>query len=92
MSVDTVRIELTSRQVDLMLEYSCPFEKDEKQLKELRKRRGDFHVLESDDFYAPLLIGDILDVVKKTNDECLLDELIEIGDIIGMAISSDFNR
>lgn len=88
MGVTTVRIEVTNRQIDLMLEYACPFEKEEKQLKELQKKRGNLHILESCDFYAPRLIGDIAHYAKKVNDEGLLEELIEITEIIDMAISN----
>lgn len=88
MGIQTVRIEVTSRQVDLMLEYACPFEDEEKQLIELQKRKGDFHVLESCDFYAPRLIGDIAHYAKQVDDEALFEELVEITEIIEMAISS----
>jgi hypothetical protein len=88
MSKGSVRIELTSRQVELLLEYSCPFEKEEGQLNKLQNRKGDFHVLISNDFYAPLLIGDIVHYAKEIDDEYLLDELDELAEIISMAISA----
>ena len=88
MGIKTVLIELTSRQVDLLLEYSYPFDNEEEQLKNLQKERGEFHTLKSDDFYAPILIGDICHCAKKVDDEYLLEELDEIADIIEMAISS----
>lgn len=88
MGVKNILIGLTSRQVDLMLKYTCPFEKEEKQLKAIQKDPGNLHVLESCDFYAPRLIGDIVHYAKEIDDEYLLEELDEIADIIEMAISS----
>ena len=88
MGVTNVLIGLTSRQVDLMLEYTCPFEEEEKQLKAMQKDPGHPHVLESCDFNGPMLIGDIVHYAKEIDDEYLLEELDEIAEIIEMAISS----
>jgi len=87
MGVKTVLIGLTSRQVDLMLMYACPFEKEEKQLRAIQEHPGHLHVLESCDFYAPRLIGDIAHYAKRVDDEDLFEELIDIAETIEMAIS-----
>jgi hypothetical protein len=86
MSIETVRIELTQRQVELLLKYTDPFDDEENQLKKFNGKSG-YHILESDDFYAPRLAGDIVYSAKKIDDDFLLEELIELADIIESSIS-----
>ena len=77
-----MKIELSSRQVDLLLRYGYAFEDEEKQLKECSEKSDEWHVLVSDDFYAPRLIGDLVYSAKKIRNESVLDELDELCDVI----------
>ena len=86
MSLNKVKIELSSRQVDLLLKYGYAFENEEKQLKKFSEKRSNWHVLVSDDFYAPRLVGDLVYSAKKLTDESILDELDELSDEIDIAI------
>ena len=82
MSLNKVKIELSSRQVDLLLRYGYAFEDEEKQLKKFSEKSDEWHVLVSDDFYAPRLIGDLVYSAKKISNESVLDELDEVCDVI----------
>jgi len=92
MSLPLVEIELTNRQVELLIEYACPFEDEGKQLEEISGKSGDFHVLQTDDFYAPLLIGDLLEAAKGIQSDALFDELEELWDIIDTSIQMAKNK
>lgn len=87
MSIENIKIELTSRQVEVLLEYSYPFDNEEQQLKELHGKAGDFHILITDDFYGPRLIGDLVYSANSISNGSLLDEFEELCDLIDMAIS-----
>ena len=86
MSLKKIKIELTSRQVNLLIKYGYAFEDEEKQLKAFSKKIDEWHVLVSDDFYAPKLIGDLVYSAKRLTDESVLDELDELCDVIDTSI------
>ena len=84
--MERVEIELTSRQVEILLVYSHPFDEEEEQLKSFAGKPGN-HRLKSDEFYLPRLIGDLVYSAKTIHDETLLEEFDEICTIIESTIS-----
>jgi len=77
MSVDIVEVTLSQREVNLLLDYSCPFEHEQEQLESFKDNPGR-HILKVETFYLPHLIGDLVYSAKKVNDQLLLNEIDQI--------------
>lgn len=73
----TVEIMLNQREVNLLLEYAYPFDKEREQLDRYRDAPGT-HTLKVDTFYLSRLIGDLVYSAKEIEDEGLLEELNRI--------------
>jgi len=87
MSIERVEVELTGRQVDLLLKYAYPFDFEEEQLLKFEKRKSKYHVLETCDFYGPRLVGDLFHATKNIVGDSLVEELDELASIIETSIS-----
>jgi hypothetical protein len=72
-----LEVELTDLQVEILLEYGYPFEREEKQLKEFAIRKGS-HLLKTCDFYLPRLSGDLVYSLKNGVDESIAEEFDEL--------------
>jgi hypothetical protein len=78
-STDDIKsVSLTQREVDLLLQYSYPFDDEEEQLRAFNGRGGT-HVLKVDSFYLSRLIGDLVYSAKSI--QSLLDELDALCDV-----------
>lgn len=86
MSVKPVHIELTKRQIELLLKYSYPFDHEREQLERMNGIKDEFQELSTDDFYAPRLVGDLAYSAKEIDNEMLLDELDELCEIVDTAL------
>lgn len=86
MSVKNVEVELTGRQAEILVKYTYPFDEDKEQLESFIGKPGN-HRLKSDDFYLPMITGDLVYSAKKINDGNLLDEFDGICTIIELAVS-----
>src|ERR1019366_2755468 len=79
-STDDIKsVSLTQREVDLLLQYSYPFDDEEEQLRAFHGRGGT-HVLKVDSFYLSRLIGDL--VYSAKSNQSLLDELDALCDVL----------
>ncbi len=67
-------IELTSRELHLLLEYSCPFEEQEQVLRASKAVRG-YHRVRLDSFWIEMLLGDVIRSAREITNRRLLDEL-----------------
>src|ERR1017187_3819696 len=76
---DIKSVSLTQREVDLLLQYSYPFDDEEEQLRAFHGRCGT-HVLKVDSFYLSRLIGDLVYSAKSI--QSLLDELDALCDVL----------
>lgn len=70
---DVVEVELSQREVNLLLEYAYPFDDEREQLEKFKDSPG-LHVLRVDTFYLSRLIGDLVYSAKGIEDEELLEE------------------
>ena len=78
---DIKSVQLTQREVNLLLRYGYPFEEIEAQLQECKDRKGT-HTLKISDFDLSHLIGDLVYSAKKINDEDLLEELDAVCSVL----------
>ena len=67
-------IELTSRELHLLLEYGYPFEEQEQVLRASKAVRG-YHRVRLDSFWIEMLLGDVIRSAREITNRRLLDEL-----------------
>jgi hypothetical protein len=79
-------IELTSRELHLLLEYGYPFEEQEQTLRESKAVRG-FHRVRIDSFWIEMLLGDVIRSERETINRRLLDELDGVCGALEVALS-----
>lgn len=81
-STDDIKsVSLTQREVDLLLQYSYPFDDVEEHLRAFHGK-GRTHVLKVDSFYLSRLIGDLVYSAKSIQSQSLLDELDALCDVL----------
>ena len=83
--IENVVVELSKRQVFLLLEYSYPFEAERNQLEQFHGNREP-HKFMCDTFYLPKLVSDLVYSAKQIYDGGILDELDELSSIMELAI------
>jgi hypothetical protein len=79
-------IELTSRELDLLLEYGYPFEEQEQTLRASKAVRG-FHRVRIDSFWIEMLLGDVIRSAREITNRRLLDELDGVCGALEVALS-----
>jgi hypothetical protein len=67
-------IELTSRELHLLLEYGYPFEEQAQTLRASKAVRG-YHRVRLDSFWIEMLLGDVIRSAREITNRRLLDEL-----------------
>jgi len=82
---DLCAVELTQREVDLLLKYGYPFPDAEAALRCSSAVRG-FHRVEIGDFWIEHLIADLVRSMKKIRSRGLLEELDELCDTLQFAL------
>jgi hypothetical protein len=80
-------IELTSRELDLLLEYGYPFEEQEQTLRASRAVRG-FHRVRIDSFWIEMMLADVIRSAREITNRRLLDELDGVCGALEVALSS----
>lgn len=78
---DLKSVQLTQREVNLLLRYGYPFEEIQAQLNACKNRQGT-HTLKISDFDLSHLIGDLVYSAKKINDDDLLEELDAVCSVL----------
>ena len=79
-------IELTSRELGLLLEYGYPFEEQEQILRASRAVRG-FHRVRIDSFWIEMMLADIIRSAREIANRRLLDELDGVCGALEVALS-----
>lgn len=78
-----ITVELSQREVKLLLRYGYPFEHESVQLKAFKNRKGP-HWLQIEPYYLPLLVADLVRSAKTLRSDVLLEEL----DILCIALEN----
>lgn len=79
-------IELTSRELHLLLKYGYPFEEEAQILRASKAVRG-FHRVRLDSFWIEMLLGDVIRSAREITNRRLLDELDEVCGALECALS-----
>ena len=79
-------IELTSRELRLLLEYGYPFEEQEQTLRASKAVRG-FHRVRIDSYWIEILLGDVIRSAREITNRRLLDELDGVCGALEWALS-----
>jgi hypothetical protein len=79
-------IELTSRELHLLLEYGYPFEEQEQVLRASKAVRG-YHRVRLDPFWIEMLLGDVIRSAREITNRRLLDELDGLCGALEWALS-----
>lgn len=67
-------VELTPREVELLIEYGCPWPKLEERLRASRAVRG-YHRLPINAYWIEMMIADVVRSAKEIRSRRLLEEL-----------------
>ena len=71
---DLRTLTLSQREVDLLLQYACPWPDDEERLRNSKPKRGQHHVqIECE--WISMMICDLVHSAKTLHNRALLDEL-----------------
>jgi hypothetical protein len=80
-------VELTARELRLLLKYGSPWPEDEQKLRASQAVDG-YHRLRIDAYWIEMMIADLVRSAKKIHNRALLDEL----DALGCALESALAR
>ena len=89
--INPIYIDLTGREVELLLAHTSPFDDEREQLKRFAGKAGT-HRLKTDDFYLSGLLADINHSSKDIYDEGLSDELDDLFTRLDIAFSAGTRR
>lgn len=71
---DLRTVELTPRELELLLEYGYPFPEEQRQLRSSKAVKG-WHRVPIGAYWIELMVADLVRSAKEINDEALLEEL-----------------
>ena len=77
MIVRSLTVELTSREVSLLLKYGYPFPDEEQKLRASKAVKG-MHRVRLGAYWIELMLGDLVRSAKEISSRRLLDELDEL--------------
>jgi hypothetical protein len=80
-------VELTSREVSLLLRYGYPF-RDEEQKLRASKAVGGIHRVRLGAYWIELMLGDLVRSAKEISSRRLLDELDELYSVLESSLNS----
>ena len=80
----SVEVELTLREVDLLLEYAYVMDEELEQLKRFKGEPG-YHLLKTDGYSITGFIADLVHHAKKTNNDQLLADFDELCTVMETA-------
>ena len=84
----TCRLELTVRELALLLKYGLPFDEEAEQLRSSKVMNG-MHVAHVDPYWVSLWTADIVRSAKKIRSQGLLEELDALCDVLENAENHD---
>jgi hypothetical protein len=84
---DLRTVELTSREVSLLLKYGYPF-RDEEQKLRASKAVGGIHRVRLGAYWIELMLGDLVRSAKEISSRRLLDELDELYSVLESSLNS----
>ena len=84
MSIEVFEIELSQREVQLLLKYAYPFEHEQAELESVKSKSG-IHLLQFETGSVFRLISDLVSTAKTINNFNLLEELDELCSILERA-------
>jgi hypothetical protein len=88
MTDQTCKLELTPRELALLLKYGLPFDEEAEQLRSSKVRNG-LHVAHVDPYWMSMWTADIVRSAKKTCSRSLLEELDALCDVLENAEKHD---
>jgi hypothetical protein len=77
-------VEISQREVQLLLRYGYPFDDVRAQLESFKTRKGP-HSLQIDSFYLPRLTADLVYSAKKIRSRTTLHEIDELCSVLDHA-------
>jgi hypothetical protein len=84
---DLRTVELSSREVSLLLKYGYPF-RDEEQKLRASKAVGGMHRVRLGSYWIELMLGDLVRSAKEISSRRLLDELDELYSVLESSLNS----
>jgi len=79
-----VTVELSQREVKLLLRYGYPFEEAKEQLEAFKDRKGT-HRLKIDTFYLSMTIADLVRSAKTIRSDAVLEEIDALCSVLESA-------
>jgi hypothetical protein len=84
---DLRTVELTTREVSLLLKYGYPFADEERKLRASRAVDG-IHRVHLGSYWIELMLGDLVRSAKEIRSHRLLDELDELYSVLESSLNS----
>jgi hypothetical protein len=84
---DLRTVELTTREVGLLLEYGYPFPDEEQKLRASKAVEG-IHRVRLGSYWIELMLGDLVRSAKEIRSRRLLDELDELYSVLESSLNS----
>lgn len=84
---DLRTVELTSREVSLLLKYGYPF-RDEEQKLRASKAVGGIHRVRLGTYWIEVMLGDLVRSAQEISSRRLLDELDELYSVLESSLNS----
>gem|GEM_PF-852017 len=81
---DVIEVELSQREVQLLLKYAYPFDHEQAQLDSVSAKAG-YHLLQFEIGTTLGLIGDLVSSARKIKRSNLLEELDELCSVLELA-------
>jgi hypothetical protein len=84
---DLHTLELTTREVKLLLKYGYPFEDEQKALRASRAVKG-YHRVRIGAYWIEMMIADLIRSAKELRTPSLLDEIDALCDVLENALAN----
>jgi hypothetical protein len=81
MTEDTSELQLTTRELKLVLKYGYPFPEEAELLRKSPARNG-MHLVHIDQYWISMWIADIVRSAKEIRSQILLEELDSLCDVL----------
>jgi hypothetical protein len=85
---ETCKLELTPRELALLLKYGLPFDEEAEQLRSSKVGNG-MHVAHVDPYWVSMWTADIVRSAKKIRSQGLLEELDALCEVLENAENHD---
>jgi hypothetical protein len=84
---DLHTLELTTREVKLLLKYGYPFEDEQKALRASRAVKG-YHRVRIGAYWIEMMVADLIRSAKELRTPSLLDEIDALCDVLENALAN----